>query len=531
MLYIDIFSFIADFLVVTTLYFNHFEYNKHGYKSNNSDNLLRFICLGISILVVFSILIRYRIYKEYKNIKFMMSLKASVPSQRIKILRLSSEILCHIIQPYPYLSCNFEIEILGNNITYSLDMILFSLSIIRLYVLFKIIRVYNSYTNTRSQKINQFFGNKNIWTFLYRTNLKSNSFKTLALIFSIILLAGSYLFKVYENYQKDEKSSDFGNFFNCLWFIAQTNLNLGFGDYVPDTLIGRIIAGIVCMSGVFLKSLFTVSMLMFILVVDENEKKAFAEINLLYKKEEINNGYNIYFNNYIKSKFSKFLGQYKKQNLMDSIEMKIGNKIIKEKYYLRLLASMKIPLTLTEFCNFVKTQWEPQAEDTIEWYRERIDTFHQFNDFLCDHIQSYQSEVLNCYVGNTKMVNLVSFIFLCGNLFPVQSENDIKGDNLVSIKTFENKLKEFHLLYFDKKLTVNKKNKYQINERKRRSIFPAVLEKKYDSDEDEKNAGNSYINEDIISYNDELISEYEDFSSYIYGSESGSFYNKSNYSD
>ena len=57
MLYIDIFSFIADFLVVTTLYFNHFEYNKHGYKSNNSDNLLRFICLGISILVVFSILI------------------------------------------------------------------------------------------------------------------------------------------------------------------------------------------------------------------------------------------------------------------------------------------------------------------------------------------------------------------------------------------------------------------------------------------------------------------------------------------
>ena len=332
MLYIDIFSFIADFSVVTTLYFNHFEYNKHGYKSNNSDNILRFICLGISILVVFSILIRYRIYKEYKNIKFMMSLKASVPSQRIKILRLSSEILCHIIQPYPYLSCNFEIEILGNNITYSLDMILFSLSIIRLYVLFKIIRVYNSYTNTRSQKINQFFGNKNIWTFLYRTNLKSNSFKTLALIFSIILLAGSYLFKVYENYQKDEKSSDFGNFFNCLWFIAQTNLNLGFGDYVPDTLIGRIIAGIVCMSGVFLKSLFTVSMLMFILVVDENEKKAFAEINLLYKKEEINNGYNIYFNNYIKSKFSKFLGQYKKQNLMDSIEMKIGNKIIKEKY-------------------------------------------------------------------------------------------------------------------------------------------------------------------------------------------------------
>ena len=130
MLYIDVFSFIADFSVVTALYFNHFEYNKHGYKPNNSDNFLRFICLGISILVVFSLIIRYNVYKEYKNVKYMMSLKASVPSQRIKKLRFTLEILCHIIQPYPYLSCNFEIEILGNNITYSLDMILFSLSII-----------------------------------------------------------------------------------------------------------------------------------------------------------------------------------------------------------------------------------------------------------------------------------------------------------------------------------------------------------------------------------------------------------------
>ena len=210
--------------------------------------------------------------------------------------------------------------------------------------------------------------------------------------------------------------------------------------------------------------------------------------------------------------------------------MKKGLKIIKEKYYLRLLASMKIPLTLSEFCNFVKTQWEPQAEDTVEWYRERIDTFHQFNDFLCDHIQNYQNEVLNCYVGNTKMVNLVSFMFLCGNMFPIGSEKDIKGDNLVSIKIFEKKIKEFHLQYFDKKVSVSKKSKYQINERKRRSLFPAILEKNYDSD-DEKKLTSSFANEEIISYNDELISEYDDYTSYISGSESNSLYNKSNYSD
>ncbi len=525
MLYIDVFSFIADFSVVTALYFNHFEYNKHGYKPNNSDNFLRFICLGISMLVVFSLIIRYKVYKEYKNVKYMMSLKASVPSQRIKKLRFTFEILCHIIQPYPYLSCNFEIEILGNNITYSLDMILFSLSIIRLYVLFKIIRVYNPYTNTRSQKINQFFGNKNIWTFLYRTNLKSNSFKTLALIFSIIVLTGAYLFKVYENYQQDEKSSDFGNFFNCLWFIAQTNVNLGFGDYVPDTLVGRIIAGIVCMCGVFLKSLFTVSMLMFILVVDENEKKAFAEINLLYKKEEINNGYNIYFNNYIKSKFSTLLGKFKKKNLMDSIHMKIGNKIIKEKYYLRLLASMKIPLTLTEFCNFVKTQWEPQAEDTIEWYKERIDICHDFNNYICDNIYQYQNNVLNCFVANNKMVNLVSFIFLCGNMFPIESHKDIKGDNLVSIKNFEKKVKEFNLTFNEKRIFNLDYNIHNGNDKRRNSLFVFSFDKRVE----EKNIRDkSLIEDELIS--DSVTNDYEDYISDI-SEMNGSGNILSNYSD
>ena len=420
---------------------------------------------------------------------------------------MSLESICHVIQPYPYLACNFEMNSLGVNVTYSLDMILFTLSIFRLYVIFKVFKVYNTYTNSRGQKINSFFGNTNHWMFLYRTNLKANGFKTLALIFLIIVLAGSYTFKIFENYQQDEETSDFGNFFNCLWFIAQSNANLGFGDYVPVTLVGRIIAGIVCMSGVFLKSLFTVSMLMFILIIDENEKKAFAEINLLYKKEQLNNGYNIYFNNYIKTKFTILLEDSKKKNLMEIINMKIG-----------------------EFCNFVKMQWEPQAEDTVEWYRERIDTFHQFNDFLCDHIQNYQNEVLNCYVGNTKMVNLVSFMFLCGNMFPIGSEKDIKGDNLVSIKIFEKKIKEFHLQYFDKKINVNKKSKNQINERKRRSLFPAILEKNYDSD-DEKKLTSSFANEEIISYNDELISEYDDYTSYISGSESNSLYNKSNYSD
>ena len=302
---IDSFCFFADLLVVTWLYFNHFKYNSHSYKLNKSDNIQRIICLIISIIVIFSLILRYIIHRKYQNVKFILSLRPTIPPQQIKYYKLLIEIFCHSLQPFPGVACNFKTRVLGNEINYSLDMILFTLSILRLYVIFKIIKIYNTYTNSRGQKINGLFGNTMIWTFLYRTNLKNNGFLTIAIIFLIIVFGISYIFKVFENYQTDESTNEFGNYFNCLWFIIQSITILGFGDLTPSTVIGRIISGIICILGIGIQSLFTVTMVMFIFFIEENEQKAFNEINLLYKKEEKKNNYSIYFNQYIKNKFHK----------------------------------------------------------------------------------------------------------------------------------------------------------------------------------------------------------------------------------
>ena len=443
------FCFFTDLMVVTWLYFNHFEYNKHNYHTNNSDDIQRFICLSFSLLVCLAITLRYKTCIKYNNLKFLLSLIPNIPQQKICYYKLFIEIICHIIQPYPKLSFNFERYVLGVKVNYSLDMIFFCLSIMRFYVILKIIKTYNPYTNSRGHKLNEFFGNKNQWMFLYRTNLKNSGFLTVSVIFIIVILADSYIFKVFENYQKDEKSNEFGNFFNCLWLLVQSISTIGFGDLVPYTIVGRIITGIVCMSGIFLQSLFTVSMLMFIFFIDENEQKAYAEINLLFKKEEKSNNYKIYFNQYIKNKFSTLLRNTKKKDLMQELKIKNDLKILKEKYFLRILASMKIPLSLSEFSEFVKFQWEPQAEDTIEWYKERIDVFHDFIDFIVENIQQYQNDVFFCLNSNTKMVNLVSFMFLCGTIFPIKNYNELKGRYVVSIKEFEKRRKQFNLLFQD----------------------------------------------------------------------------------
>lgn len=99
---------------------------------------------------------------------------------------------------------------------------MFVLSLIRLYVLVKQFRNWNIYTNGRGEKIAKFFNNNEMLMFLYRTNLKNNGALTLALIFITLALVGGYVLKVFENHQPTESQSNFGDFWTCLWFIAQT---------------------------------------------------------------------------------------------------------------------------------------------------------------------------------------------------------------------------------------------------------------------------------------------------------------------
>ena len=74
----------------------------------------------------------------------------------------------------------------------------------------------------------------------------------------------AFLFKVLENYQQLESASPLGNICNCYWFILQTMTTVGLGDYVPETLIARIMAVIVSVVGLLLQSLLMVSITLFI---------------------------------------------------------------------------------------------------------------------------------------------------------------------------------------------------------------------------------------------------------------------------
>lgn len=111
--------------------------------------------------------------------------------------------------------------ILGRLVTYSINMILFCLSILRLYMLLKVVQYWNIFTNDQSRRIAEFFDKKNMSLFFYKTNLKHYGFYSVIILFSLILYLAALILKVCEH-TNIERDVGFSYFWNSLWFLVQT---------------------------------------------------------------------------------------------------------------------------------------------------------------------------------------------------------------------------------------------------------------------------------------------------------------------
>ena len=508
LMFLDIFCLIMNIIVVLWLYFNHFQYNAHNYTCTNSDNIQRIICFGFSFCVIISLTARYIIHKKYQFLKYLLTLRISFPKPTIDYKNLLIEVVCHAIQPYPFLnrSTTFTSGDFGEEIIYSLDMFLCVLSFIRFYTVLKIVKIYNGYSNSRGEKINNFYGNSSTFLFLFRTNLINYGFFILLFIFIIIAFIFSICLKIFEDYNSSKDNrTDFSYYFNSLWYILQALINIGFGDFSPHTIFGRLITAFACLLGIFLQSLFIISMFLFIMFSNENESKAYAEINLLYDKEKKNSEYNIYFKNLVKYKFRKLFNKNEKGNpltLMQRVNLDNEMRVLKEKYYLKAIKTTKIPLTFSDFVNFINKQWEPKAQETMEWWRERGEVYLSFLTYLCDNIDDYLNEFTNFYITNTKLLNLVLFMYLCGPIIPIGNKNEIRGDKTVTIADLEKKIKEFHLKFYDKKIIPTSHNQYM------QGLFPAGF------DDRSVKIGQNIQGEVFKNMDDDNGEEFEDFSDY-----------------
>ena len=75
LIFVDLFCALMDLIVVTWMYFDHFDFIGNNYVISPSSNKSRVICIIISMCVCIAINLRFQVKKRLDNIKFILNMR------------------------------------------------------------------------------------------------------------------------------------------------------------------------------------------------------------------------------------------------------------------------------------------------------------------------------------------------------------------------------------------------------------------------------------------------------------------------
>lgn len=249
--FIDMILILMNITLCTLLYFDHFNYIKNQYLITSDSNQIRFLCLIISVLITILLVQRNKNIRTREVIKFYLNYSLKPVIKDLFSIKLFIEIILHFLQPLPYISYKFEMYILGNPVTYSVNMLLFLLSTLRFYYFYYIIDKMIIFSSEQAKRIYIFLTKKSNIFIIIKSILKYYGLVSLFILFITITYIYGLYFKVMEDYKRDDSENKFKQIVNCIWYIIVTMTSIGYGDIVPLTLVGRIIGVICCISGIF----------------------------------------------------------------------------------------------------------------------------------------------------------------------------------------------------------------------------------------------------------------------------------------
>lgn len=160
---------------------------------------------------------------------------------------------------------------------------------------------------------------------------------------------------------------------------------------IPQTIEGQIIVAITIFLGINLTSEFGYKILEYFVFNKDNEIKAYHQIQLNLLKEDKSNPYYIDFEHFLKYKISKLCSQ----SCFQTLKLKNKFKVVKEKYLLQVLATLKVDYTINDLTNYIKRNYDLEIEKSIDKLHYLIDTFIGYQDYFTDNLFDYYKNCLS----------------------------------------------------------------------------------------------------------------------------------------
>ena len=188
-----------------------------------------------------------------------------------------------ILNSQSFVSYNSIVE---SNIEYRYTTIVVAFMVIRVYHLIRLFSIFSAYRSCRSQRLCQLNGSYAGTYYAIKCMMQENPL----IVMIWMLLSGIFVFgfllKIFERPVASLTKADLNDYGNAMWCIITTMTTVGYGDYFPVTVPGRICGCIACIWGVLVISFMCCS-LVNLLMLDTGERNSLLILHRLWYKHEM----------------------------------------------------------------------------------------------------------------------------------------------------------------------------------------------------------------------------------------------------
>ena len=245
-----------------------------------SFNFLHIISLVCRHLIYFKWLLSKNLITRYDNLRTTGYWKI-----------IMGEIFFQVLIPYPFLNDLVYYETNGRwkatNVKIKINHVLLALmTFTRIYQIIKALLLITYWTAPRAQRICWLNGCHPDYLFAVKAIMKEKPYQFLLISLLISVLQLGYCLRIFERYFTSYSNQNFDLMSNTIWNVIITMTTVGYGDIYPKTVMGRVIGGIVSLWGLFLVSIFTVT-LSNLFTFSEGELKAYKLGERLRIKDQL----------------------------------------------------------------------------------------------------------------------------------------------------------------------------------------------------------------------------------------------------
>ena len=455
---------VMSFLSIILCFFQLYEVIDSNYEMTSIILTIRSLILILSIPNLIFIYRRFNINIDIRKYNLKLRESNLWSSGYYKVFFV--EILLNIIQPFPYVEFTFKYS-QGKifKVKLSFSHICTILMVIRIYLTIKLLNYYTIWTNARSKRIGKLQGIEVDSNFAIKVILKQTPVTFIIIICFFFILIFSFLLRGFEYFDIDIES-DFHTLWNTIWLNFITMSTVGYGDYAPKTIFGKLFSIITCLMGNFLLSML-VAVLSIHVYFNNDELKAYRKLiekEIIYNEMplEIKEVFNI-----ICEMFSEYMYMKKDDdNEENESDVKSLEKLLLRFKLKKLNEKKRIVLQeegdsteklLEKFDRHLDLDFGECSNKTITIIKNEKKLFE-----IAKNQPTLAAKVFDSKDYSNRIANLANLMRVIGTCGKIESIYDIEGGRLFNRK----ELVEYQRYFYYDTVLKNKNNELSKKEKK-----------------------------------------------------------------